>query len=329
MDKNDKKAWNKMNDFEKIIELLDKDLLTAEEKNVLSGMIKSDPEASKISNAYSQLKTTLSRNEHIDEELMGEYVLYKNNLSSERLIILLSKMVEDHIRKCVQCENLFKELNAEYGAVDSFVSRSVVDQVKEERPAASKQLFLFNNISTAKYAFASIAAVVVLYLGLFAVSSFITPDYKKSFLDGEDFYTTRGRTSELFQRGLDAIDRKDYTSAIQYLNDDVIKSQDDESIFYTHFVLGITYVNKAENDFLGLFKSFSKEDVQKGIESFEKSIKLNNGGKFDNLKLDAHYFIGKSYLMIDDKISASKHLQLVVNNKGSYYKKAENLIKEL
>jgi len=318
-----------MNDFEKIIELLDKDSLTAEEKNVLSGMIKNDPEASKISNAYSQLKTSLSRNEHIDEELMGEYILYKNNLSSERLIILLSKMVEDHIRKCVQCESLFKELNVEYCDIDSFVSQSVVDPVKEEKLAASKQFFLFNNFSAAKYAFASIAAVVVLYLGLFAVSSITTPDYKKSFLDGEDFYTTRGRTSELFQRGLDAIDRKDYTSAIQYLNDDVNKSQGDESVFYTHFVLGITYVNKAENDFLGLFKPFSKEDVQKGITSFEKSIKLNNSGKFDNLKLDAHYFIGKSYLMIDDKISASEHLQLVVDGRGSYYKKAENLIKEL
>jgi tetratricopeptide (TPR) repeat protein len=229
----------------------------------------------------------------------------------------------------VQCESLFKELNAEYCAIDSFVSQSVVDQVKEEKLAASKQFFLFNNFSAAKYAFASIATVVVLYLGLFAVSSFTTPDYKKSFMGGEDFYTTRGRTSELFQRGLDAIDRKDYTSAIKYLNDDVNNSQGDESVFYTHFVLGITYVNKAENDFLGLFKSFSKEDVQKGIASFEKSIQLNSSGKFDNLKLDAHYFIGKSYLMIDDKISAREHLQLVVDGRGSYYKKAEDLIKEL
>jgi len=33
--------------------------------------------------------------------------------------------------------------------------------------------------------------------------------------------------------------------------------------------------------------------------------------------------------MIDDKISASEHLQLVVDGRGSYYKKAEALIKEL
>lgn len=323
------KGIYKMNDFEKIIDLLDKDSITEDEKRLLAEIITNNPEAKKTSDVYLNLKESLKRDGHIDEELMAEYVMYKNNLSSEGLIILLSKTVEDHIRKCVVCESLFKDLNAEYCDVDSFVSQSVVEQVSSEKPAEHKRFFFFNNLGSAKYAFASIAAVIVLYLGLFAVSSFITPDYKKSFMDGEDFYTTRGRTSELFQRGLDAIDRKDYDSAIQYLNDDVKNNKDDESVFYTHFVLGITYVNKAERDFFGLFKSFNKDDVQKGISSFEKSIELNNSGKFNNLKLDAHYFIGKSFLMIDDKISARQHLKLVIDGRGSYYKKAEELIKKL
>lgn len=318
-----------MNDIDKIIELLDKDSITNEEKKLLNGIIDNDPEARKIHDTYLNLKSTLKRNEHIDEELMAEYVLYKNDISSENVIILLSKMVEDHIRKCKQCENLFKELNVEYAEVDTFVDQSVSQQIAQNKQANQKGFFLFKNFSSAKYAFASLAAVVVLYLGLFAVSSLTTPDYKKSFLDGEDFYTTRGRTSELFQRGLDAIDRKDYDSAIKYLEDDVNNNSLQESIFYTHFILGITYVNKAESDFLGLFKSFNKADVENGIASFNKSIELNDSGKFDNLKLDAHYFIGKSYLMIDDKIAAREHLQLVIEGKGSYYKNAEQLIKEL
>lgn len=329
MDKNDKKASKKMNDFEKIIELLDKNLITEDESKLLDEMINKDPEAKKINQAYLHLKTSLKRNEHIDEELMGEYVLYKNNLSAERLIILLAKTIEDHIRKCESCENLFKELNSEYSDVDVFVGQSVSQQIVADKQSDKKGFYLFNTFSTAKYAFASLAAVVVLYLGLFAVSSITTPDYKKSFISDTDFYNSRGRTSELFQRGLDAIDRKDYNSAIQYLNDDINKNQTDESIFYTHFILGITYVSKAESDFIGLFKSFNEDEVQKGIASFEKSIALNNSGKFDNLKLDAHYFIGKSYLMINDNASASKHLQLVIDGKGSYYKNAEDLIKVL
>jgi len=318
-----------MDDFEKIIELLDKDFISEGDKVRLSEMINNNPEAKKIHDAYLNLKLSLKRDEHIDEELMAEYVMYKNNLSSTRLIILLANKVEDHIRKCVKCEKLFTKLNAEYCDVDAFVSQSLVEQVSQKKPEQSKGFFLFNNFSAAKYAFASLAAVVVLYLGLFAISSFTTPDYKKSFLDGEEFYTTRGRTSELFQRGLDAIDRKDYDNAIKFLNDDINNNKSDESIFYTHFILGITYVEKAESDFLGLFNSFNKEDVTRGIENFEKSIDLNNSGKFNNLNLDAHYFIGKSYLMIDEKTSASEHLQSVVDGKGSYYKKAEELLRKL
>ena len=67
----------------------------------------------------------------------------------------------------------------------------------------------------------------------------------------------------------------------------------------------------------------------KGIEHFEKSIELNNSGTFSNLNLDANYFIGKAYLLIDEKAKAKDHLQDVVNSKGSYYKKAEELIEKL
>jgi tetratricopeptide (TPR) repeat protein len=318
-----------MEKFDKILELLDKDSITQEEKVLLNEMIEADPKAKKISQAYSKLKNSLKRNEHIDEELMAEYVLYKNNLSSERLIILLSKIVEDHIRKCNPCENLFKELNSEYAEVDTFVSKSLSQQTYREGPVIQKGFFLFNKFNTVKYAFASITAIVVLYLGLFAVSSITTPDYKKSFADDTDLYATRGRTSELFQRGLDAIDRKDYDSAIRFLNEDVVKNQNDGSIFYTHFILGITYVEKAESGFLGLFKSFDKENVKKGIANFEQSIELNKSGKFDNLKLDAHYFIGKSYLMINETEPAKRHLQIVIDGKGSYYKNAKDIIKVL
>lgn len=47
MDKNDKKASNKMNDFDKIIDLLDKNLITEDESKLLDEMINKDPEAKK------------------------------------------------------------------------------------------------------------------------------------------------------------------------------------------------------------------------------------------------------------------------------------------
>jgi tetratricopeptide (TPR) repeat protein len=306
-----------MDETEKVLELLDKDTLSGEEKQYLSNAL-NNPELRKIKETYVRLKNSLKLNEHIDEELMADYVLYKNNLNEEKIIVLLANKVEDHLRRCAKCQELFKTLNSEYSSIDEFINNSITT-----KPAGSEYIKKF------KFAFASIAAVSIIYLGLFIVSSVTTPDYKKSFLDGNDFYTSRGRASEYFQRGLDAIDNKKYDNAVKYLNEDIADNVDDETIFYSYFVLGITYVNKGEKDYLGLFESYNKEDVMKGIESFNKSIQLNTSGNFDNLKLDAHYYIAKAYLLIDDIPSAKEHFKIVVDGKGSYYKKAEALLKIL
>jgi len=317
-----------MNDLEKILELIDKDSLTTEEKEYLSNAL-NNPEAIRIQETYLRLKNSLKRNEHIDEELLAEYVLYKNNLTSERLIILLSDKIENHLRSCAKCEELFKKLNSEYAELDSFVANAITDKQLESKVFDAAKTGVLKDFRSFKYAIASVVLVVIIYFGLFLVSSITIPDYKKSFLNGEDFYTSRGRTSESFQRGLDAIDNKNYDDAIKSLNEDIAENAKNESIFYTHFILGLTYISKAENNYLGLFKSFNREDVMKGIESFNKSIQLNTSGSFDNLKLDAHFYIGKAYLLIDDISSAKEHLKLVVDKKGSHYKKAEELMKIL
>ncbi len=317
-----------MNELERILELLDKDSLTSGENEFLLSALK-NPEARNIQKTYLRLKNSLKLNEHIDEELMAEYVLYKNNLTSEKLIVILSHKIENHLSVCTKCKDLFRELNSEYSNVDTFVANSITQNQVDGIVFNPTKAGVIKKFRAIKYAFASVTAIALIYLGLFFVSSITTPDYKESFLDGEDFYITRGRVSESFQRGLDAIDNKNFDTAIKYLKKDIAENAENESIFYTHFILGITYINKAENNYLGLFKSFDRIDVEKGIESFNKSIQLNTSGSFDNLNLDAQYYIGKAYLLIDDIPSAKEHLKIVVDEKGGFYKKAEALLKIL
>lgn len=317
-----------MNVIEKIIDLLEKKDLTDSDKKWLKEISSSDTDAKKIIDTYTAIKNSLHRNEHLDEELLGEYVLYKNGVPeySKVLPFLLVK-IEDHLRKCEQCQNDFKQLNSQYEDVNLFVNKSISTQAKKSYTPVTQIIFR-EKFSSLKYAITSIAAVVIIYLGLFVYSDLTTPDYIKTpFTQDRDFYNTRGRTTELFQRGLDALDRKDFNTAIKFLYDDLKENPNQESVFYTHFVLGLAYVNKAEKDFLGLFKSFDREDVLKAISHFEKSIELNQNDRFQNLKLDAHFYIGKAYLLINDKNSARQHLQIVVDEKGSYYKNAEELLK--
>ncbi len=319
-----------MNEIEKILELLEKDLLTANDKEFLNAQSKNNAEVSKLISLHSQLKAALNKTGHIDEELIGEYVLYKNQLSTNNLIISLSSKVEDHLRKCESCETIFKELNSEFNSVDEFVTKTIVEQPKQQINTIAQNVIVQKRFLAIRYASISIVSLFVIYAGLFAVSNFTTPGYKNTkFIEERESYSTRGRTTELFQRGLDAVENNNYSSAVEYLEKDIKSNPNSESIFYTHFILGFTYVSKAESDFLGLFKSFDRDDVLKGIEHFEKSIELNNSGTFSNLNLDANYFIGKAYLLIDEKAKAKDHLQDVVNSKGSYYKKAEELIEKL
>ena len=319
-----------MNEIEKILELLEKDLLTANDKEFLNAQSKNNAEVSKLISLHSQLKAALNKTGHINEELIGEYVLYKNQLSTNNLIISLSSKVEDHLRKCESCETIFKELNSEYASVDEFVTKTIVEQLKQQINTIAQNVIVQKRFLAIRYASISIVSLFVIYAGLFGVSNFTTPGYKNTkFIEERESYSTRGRTTELFQRGLDAVENNNYSSAVEYLEKDIKSNPNSESIFYTHFILGFTYVSKAESDFLGLFKSFDRDDVLKGIEHFEKSIELNNSGTFSNLNLDANYFIGKAYLLIDEKAKAKDHLQDVVNSKGSYYKKAEELIEKL
>lgn len=316
-----------MNDIEKIIEMLDKKQLNESELNWLKEISASDPELKEFIATYSAVKNSLQRNEHIDEELLAEYVLYKNNLKDyNKWLQLLLIKVEEHLRKCEHCQNTFRELNAQYADVDEFITKTI--STKTEKSYTPITQIIFRQKSSAfRFAYSTVVALVVIYVALFIYSDVTTPDYIKTpFSENRDFYNTRGRTSELFQRGLDALDNNNYADAIKFLNQDLKENPDQESIFYTHFILGITYINKAEKDFLGLFKSFNKEDVLKGISHFEKSIELNQNDRFQNLKLDAHFYIGKAYLFINDKNSAKEHLQIVIDNKGSHYKDAEKLL---
>jgi hypothetical protein len=47
---------------------------------------------------------------------------------------------------------------------------------------------------------------------------------------------------------------------------------------------------------------------------------------YENLNLDANYYLGRAYLLLDDFVNAKKHLKIVVNMKGSFYNVATSMI---
>lgn len=322
-----------MEKFEKILELLEKQNLTEEEQSALKQLSDSDEELKSFITVYKNLNSSLSAPGHIPTDLLAAYVLSeKGDESENKLIEILKGKIKSHLAECSICKNEFNSLGNEYSEIEKRVNKSVN---RELQPLLTKKDFtlsaLFKQTSTFKYAFATLAVFAITYSALFLISSSTTPDYKKNIFsfEQEDFYKTRGRTSSLFQQGLNAIDNHDYTKAIEYLSMDIKEHQNEKSIFYSYYIIAITYLQASESDFIGLFKSYNTEKVNLAIANLKESIDKNNSGDYENLKLDSYYYLGRAYLLLDDRESAVTNFKKVIDGKGQYSVESSQLINQL
>jgi len=302
-----------MEQYEKIIELIKKVNLSPEEQKCLDDSIESDKDLKRLIEVYKNLNCGLEDTIHSDLDMLSSYILYeKGNEPDDKLVPLIADKIKLHLDKCLICRKEYEVLEADYSDVKEYLKNT-------------------QNIAKYRYAFTTVITLIVLYAGMFTVSSFKTPDYKENVFSAqdEDFYLTRGRTSISFQKGLDALDKGNYSDAINYLNLDIEKHNNESSIFYSNYILGSTYLKAAKSDFLGMFISFDEDKVQLAIENLKTSIKKNTSGSYENLNLDANYYIGRAYLLLDDFDSAKKHLEIVVNKKGRFYNEAETMIEAM
>jgi len=322
-----------MEKFDKILELLEKKSLTEAEKKLLEEFSDSDDEIKSFISFYDSLRSSLTVTGHIPTDLLASYVMFEmGDASEDNIIPVLREKIKSHLDQCNVCKNEFTVLQQEYSEIKVHVDKSVLRT--SQSSLKEKNFFVpsfLKSSSSVRYAFATLALFIAAYLGLFVVSNSITPDYRKNIFSDEqnDFYKTRGRTSPLFQQGLDAIDKGDYSKAIEFLSEDITKHQNEKSIFYTNYILGITYIRSAESDFIGLFKSYDRNQVELAIANLKESIDKNNSGDYESLKLDANYYIGRAYLLTDDKYLALESLQKVVDGRGRYSKEASKLISDL
>lgn len=322
-----------MEKFDKILELFEKKSLTEYDQKFLKQYADSDEEIKSFVNIYKKLSSSITASGHIPTDLLAAYVLNeKEDDTGNKIFGILSGKIKSHLAECSICKNEYNELVMEYSDIEQHVSKSVVRD--SQSSVKEKNFFIpsFLRVSSSfKYAFATLAVFIVAYLGLFVVSISITPDYRINIFSNEqeDFYKTRGRTSPLFQQGLNAIDNGDYSKAIEFLSEDITKHQNEKSIFYTHYIIGITYIRSAESDFIGLFKSYDRNQVELAIANLKESIDKNNSGDYESLKLDAYYYMGRAYLLNDDKNLALESLQKVIDGRGRYSKEASKLISDL
>lgn len=318
---------------DKIKELLEKKDLTAGEKQELESLIGNNEELRKFFSSYNQLAKIVAHSSHLTEEELSEYVLYKNGINPEdKSIIGKIPFIETHLRKCSECSDIFKDFNSEYSNLESFLSETI----GQNRRSAAENAFVQTEVMKSRYrapryAFMSVLIIGLVYLSLYIISSFSTPGYyhDAALNDASEFSINRGRATENFQNSLKALDKDNYDDAIGYLQKDIQQNPDDETIFYSYYIMGLSYLETAEHDFLGLFPRYNHDRAIKGAEYLKESVRKNDSGKFTNIKLDSYFYLAKASLMLNDKKSAGEYLSMVINEKGSKMEEAKKLLGEL
>jgi tetratricopeptide (TPR) repeat protein len=265
-------------------------------------------------------------------EILAEFILYYDgDLDAAEYVPQITDKIEDHLSECDVCNQLYINFNEEFQRVNNFVTKAIFES--EEFLEKDKSPSLISRIKGINYraALTAIILLIITYGGMKVTSQYSTPPYMQDIfsIEGQNNLLTEARSSDSYKKGLIAFYQEEYKTAIGYLMEDIIKNPDDSTIFYSYYLLGLTYLKNSENDILGTFKSYNHIRLDNGIENLLLSIEKNNSGNFERLNLDAHYFIGKGYLAAEEFDLAREHLQIVVDERGKYFSSAFKILKSL
>ena len=322
-----------MSTKDKILEILEKKNPTAKDKQELEALIKNDDELREFVASYYDLSLIVTHSSHLSEDEIAEYILHQNGMNPDNTSVTgRVPFIETHLRKCSICAELYKELNFEYSDADSYISEIIQHDSKSlSNPENVKPKTSYSRYRTSRYAFASVLAIGLVYLILFIFSSLSTSAYLKAagLNNVTEFSVNRGRATENFQNSLKALEKENYNQAIDYLQKDIKQNPDDETIFYSYYMLGLSYLETAGHSFAGLFPGYDQDRAIAGANYLKESVRKNNSGKFTNIKLNAYFYLAKASLMVNDIKSAKEYLSMVINEKGSKMEEAKKLLGEV
>jgi len=316
-----------MEKFEKVIHILERDIIPYEEKEYLNRISEEDIDIKNFISVHSKLKRIFNSSSHLDMEILAEFILYYDgDLDAAEYIPQITDRIEDHLVECSACNNLYLKFTEEFQQADNFVSKSINDD--DDYEYQREPIFFRIRKINFRVAFTAIILLLITYFGMMITSYYSTPSYKINVFEFEAISNPllHSRNTELYKQGLTAFKKGNYDGAIDLLMDDIILNQNDSTMFYAHYLLGIAYLKSSENNILDTFKSYDRLRVDEGIQNLMIFIEKNEGGVNDRASIDAHYYIAKAYLSIDDIENAKKHLQIVMEKRGKYYSDAVKIL---
>ncbi len=319
--------------MEKLIEILSKDNKTPEDESYIKKQIEKSEEAKELCELYNQLENSVKASAHLSAEDIAKFILFEKGVSSVSASAnSLTATIKKHLHECKSCKEEYDLLREEYFQLDKHISESITEeQASDKQRTRIFTSVLLSRKNFARYSLTLTILLVFIYFSAYLISDFTTPNYlnSASIKSEREFYTTRSRGTDDFQKSLSALDGNNFEKGIKYLEKDIKDNSKDETIFYSYYILGIAYLQSAEKDYIGLFKSYDIKRVENGIENLKLALNKNISGNFENVKFNTYYYLGKGYLMLDNIPAAKNYLTKVVQIKGSKMKDAVKLLNEL
>jgi tetratricopeptide (TPR) repeat protein len=321
-----------MENSEKLLELLQKDRLTTEEQQQINVLVHGDPELSKLYDSYTRISNAVRHNSHPSLEEITEYVFFRNGLSTDNPgIYVLAPLIEEHLRTCNKCEDEFKEVNNEFSETEIFLDDILRKPINPDSKASLFVRGILQKPSSLKFALLTTITILFLSLSAGIILNITKPQYYElaGLSNKSEFSITRGRSTDDFQKGIEAYDDGNYTQAISFFSNDIKLNHNESTIFYTYYILGLVNLQSAQKNSLGLFPSFDKDKVLSSIADLKACIQRNNTETFPDINMNAYYYLAKANLMIGNKKEAILCLKNVINGKGGKMDEAAKILYKL
>lgn len=286
----------------------------------------------------------------LNDNLLIRYSIYlsapeESDYDGRKLTGAEITKIREHTAECDRCQQKVEQFCQEYQEIEDYLKNqgfpalsltpnlnwslrfeSVYQLIKSIIDSIKNKIL----VPIPKYYPIAIGVAVVLFFMIWVGPLFHESDnpyFDLTTLEQDRIsFLTRGNIPQPLSEGLTAFHEGNYQKAIQELEKVISTNSKDPTLYYAHYVLGISYLIEAKSDLFGWVQKFDSNLVDKGIQSLQIARSLNNTLRINE---DCSWYIAKAYLMKNEGEKAKEVFERVLNMHGRRFREAKQIIKEI
>lgn len=285
---------------------------------------------------------SLKNTNHLSNELLTRFVISQNfpdeaDYDGEKLSKNKIQEAGNHLKACLLCKERFEEMKAEFGALESYVDKSIDIRLDHRENLAKNLLDNIQAKITAlltsprgKFAFVAVGSfAIVLIMLLFLPSSQNSAslyDRLGKLENTEIAFLTRSAGVDNLQSGVSEFNNGNYSLAVGELESFILEHPDDPNTEIAQYVCGLAYLFMASSSLDESSGTPQNEGIENGIKHLQIVLSTSENKRLEE---DCNWYIGKAYLMKKEGSVAVRYFEKVVSLKGRKFQKAKEMLAEL